>query len=85
MLTKEPPMVQSRWRAWLTGFDRCAKLDGEAARARALIEKWARSGILLLVTHGFNIQALTGISPASGEIVVVRNGGSERVGRLTLD
>ena len=55
------------------------------ARARALIEKWAGSGILLLVTHGFNIQALTGISPASGEIVVVRSGSSERVGRLTLN
>jgi outer membrane autotransporter protein len=31
MPTKEPPMVgQSRWRAWLTGFDGTTKLDGEA-------------------------------------------------------
>jgi len=40
------------------------------------------------VTHGANIQALMGISPASGEIVVVRKrsgGGSEAVGRLILD
>jgi outer membrane autotransporter protein len=28
--TKEPSMVQPRWRAWLTGFDASAKLDGEA-------------------------------------------------------
>ena len=44
------------------------------AGARAVIDKWAGSGILLVVTHGANIAALTGISPASGEIVVVRSG-----------
>src|SRR3982074_3741653 len=56
--------------------------------ARAVIDKWTGSGILLVVTHGANIAALTGISPASGEIVVVRKrsgGGSEAVGRLILD
>ena len=55
--------------------------------ARTLIAKWAARGNLLVVTHGANIFALTGISPASGEIVVVR-GGSDRaepVGRLLLD
>jgi phosphohistidine phosphatase SixA len=58
------------------------------AGARAVIGKWTGSGILLVVTHGANIQALTGIQPASGEIVVVRSGsggGSEPVGRLMLD
>jgi len=30
LLTKEPPMLQPRWRAWLTGFDGSAKLNGEA-------------------------------------------------------
>jgi len=53
-----------------------------------VIGKWTGSGILLVVTHGANIQALTGITPASGEIVVVRSGSggsSERVGRLILD
>jgi hypothetical protein len=57
------------------------------AGARAVIDKWAGSGILLVVTHGANIFALTGISPASGEIVVLRKGsggGSESVGRLIL-
>ena len=55
--------------------------------ARALIAKWTARGNLLVVTHGANIFALTGISPASGEIVVVK-GGSDRaepVGRLLLD
>jgi phosphohistidine phosphatase SixA len=55
--------------------------------ARALIAKWAGRGNLLVVTHGANIQALTGISPASGEIVVIRGGNdrAEPVGRLLLD
>jgi len=38
MLTKEPPMVsQSRWRAWLTGFDGTTKLDGEAGIGSATL------------------------------------------------
>ena len=56
--------------------------------ARAVIDQWAGGGTLLVVTHGANIQALTGIQPASGEIVVVRGGsggGSVPVGRLMLD
>ena len=55
--------------------------------ARAVIDKWTGSGNLLVVTHGANIPALTGISPASGEIVVVRGGSGsvEAVGRLMLD
>ena len=58
------------------------------AGARAVIDSWTGSGILLVVTHGANIWALTGISPASGEIVVVQSGsggGSKPVGRLILD
>ncbi|QHO77191.1 histidine phosphatase family protein [Bradyrhizobium sp. CCBAU 051011] len=57
------------------------------AGGRALIAKWTAGGNLLVVTHGANISALTGVSPASGEIVVVK-GGSDRaepVGRLLLD
>jgi phosphohistidine phosphatase SixA len=53
--------------------------------ARTLIAKWAARGNLLVVTHGANIFALTGISPASGEIVVVRSGSGEAVGRLMLE
>ncbi len=61
--------------------------DALTAGARALIAKWTARGNLLVVTHGANIFALTGLSPASGEIVVVK-GGSDRaepVGRLLLD
>lgn len=61
--------------------------DSLTAGARALIGKWTGQGNLLVATHGANIQALTGVSPASGEIVVVRggSGGAEPVGRLLLD
>jgi phosphohistidine phosphatase SixA len=55
--------------------------------ARALIAQWTSGGNLLVVSHGANIQALTGAWLASGEIVVVK-GGSDRAepaGRLLLD
>jgi phosphohistidine phosphatase SixA len=54
--------------------------------ARALIARWTARGNLLVVTHGANIQALTGVWLASGEIVVVRggSGSDEPVGRLLL-
>jgi phosphohistidine phosphatase SixA len=55
--------------------------------ARALIARWTAGGNLLVVTHGANIQALTGVWLASGEIVVIKGGSdrSEPVGRLLLD
>ena len=49
--------------------------------ARALIAGWRDAGTLLVVTHGANIRALTGISPATGEIVVVDRS-AEAVGRI---
>ena len=57
--------------------------DALAAGARFVIDAW-RGGTLLVVTHGANIQALTGINPASGEIVVVAPGGGPpaAVGRI---
>ena len=61
--------------------------DTLTAGARALIARWTAGGNLLVVSHGANIQALTGVRLASGEIVVVK-GGSDRtepVGRLLLD
>ena len=49
--------------------------------ARALIGAWHGAGTLLVVTHGANIRALTGISPATGEIVVVDTA-SAAIGRI---
>lgn len=55
------------------------------AGAQTLIQAWDGQGNLLVVTHGANIRALTGISPSSGEIVVTRLGAGdaiEPVGRI---
>ena len=55
------------------------------AGARTLIAGWKGRGALLVVTHGANIRALTGVSPAQGEIVVVAagaDGSIEPVGRI---
>jgi hypothetical protein len=55
---------------------------------RSLIDAWKGPGMLLVVTHGANIAALTGgPNPASGEIVVVsaKGGGVLReLGRLPI-
>jgi phosphohistidine phosphatase SixA len=53
--------------------------------ARKLIAGWTGTGTLLVVTHGANIRALTGISPATGEIMVVdkaADGSVAVVGRI---
>lgn len=55
--------------------------------ARALLGAWKGPGTLFVVTHGANIQALTGYNPAQGEIVVVSSradGSLQEVGRLDL-
>lgn len=48
--------------------ERSAELS---AGARALIAKWRGPGVLLVVTHGANIAALTGRNPATAELMVV--------------
>jgi len=62
------------------------KRNGEKIRAvKAAIARRSTSGNLVLVTHNRNIQALTGVSPSSGEMVVVlpdARGELKVVGRL---
>lgn len=51
-----------------------------AAKVQALIERHqGRAGVLVLVGHQVNIADITGVSPASGEAVVVRADTSGRV------
>jgi phosphohistidine phosphatase SixA len=55
--------------------------------ARQVVQAWKGPGTLLAVTHGANIQALTGISPAEGEIVVVAasaDGAIREIGRIPM-
>jgi phosphohistidine phosphatase SixA len=55
------------------------------AGAKATIARWQGPETLLIVTHGANIQALTGVDPALGEIVVVAagsDGAIREIGRI---
>ena len=57
------------------------------AGAKAIITGWKGPETLLIVTHGANIQALTGSNPASGEIVVAavtRDGAIREIGRIPV-
>jgi hypothetical protein len=59
----------------------------EAAQTRAALEilkNWRGAGVMVVVTHQVNIAALTGISPNSGEGLIVRlvAGKLEVTGRL---
>jgi phosphohistidine phosphatase SixA len=53
-------------------FDDRSKAEEQTVRARALLQAWRGPGVLVVATHQVNIAALTGISPASGEGIVVR-------------
>lgn len=54
---------------------------------RAAIAALPAKSNLIMVTHQYNIQAFTDISPTSGEMVVLKPeaGGLKPVGRLTVD
>jgi len=56
----------------------------QTAEVRALIDKRPKGTSLVLVTHQVNITALSGVSPQSGEIVVLRPDGENLavVGRI---
>ncbi len=46
--------------------------EGQTARARAVLSAWRGPGVLVVVTHQVNIQALAGVGASSAEGVVVR-------------
>jgi phosphohistidine phosphatase SixA len=69
--------------AFVLGDQRDALTEG----ARQVIQAWKGPGTLLAVTHGANIQALTGVNPAQGEIVVVApsaDGAIREIGRIAV-
>jgi broad specificity phosphatase PhoE len=53
-------------------FNDPAREQHFAAEARQRLANWAGPGALLVVTHQVNITALSGVFPASGEIVAMR-------------
>lgn len=67
--------------------------DDDQARQRKIrdfyrfVARRKNQGNLIMVTHAANIQALTGVSPASGELVVVTPDGADKlkvIGRLAV-
>jgi phosphohistidine phosphatase SixA len=71
--------------AFSNAFVLSDRRDALREAARAIIHAWS-GGTLLVVTHGANIQALTGRNPASGEIVVVAAGSGplRQIGRIPV-
>ncbi len=65
-------------------FGDASKAPAQTADARRILVDWRGPGALVVATHQVNIAALTGISPASGEGVVVKveNGNISVVGRI---
>lgn len=66
-------------------FGRPENRDGQVRQLQARVSERPGGGNLVLVTHGSTIAALTGINPATAEMVVVTPGGEGRfavAGRL---
>lgn len=66
-------------------FGQAGQETGFVAQARPRLAGWRGPGVLLVVTHQVNITALTGVFPASGELLALRfdSAGAPRlIGRL---
>jgi broad specificity phosphatase PhoE len=71
--------------AFANAFVLSEKRTELASGARAVIAKWRGPGTLLIVTHGENIRALVGRTPATAELVVVAasaDGGVRELGAV---
>jgi phosphohistidine phosphatase SixA len=67
-------------------FAQSEREPAQTAGARKLLLSWKGPGVLVVVTHQVNITAITGITPASGEGVVLKRTGSKLnvLGRIAL-
>ena len=75
-----PVEIENTFGNPVVGTDR---REAMANGGRAVIRAWKGPGMLLVVTHGASIAALTGYNPASGEIVVVDSALKE-IGRIPV-
>jgi broad specificity phosphatase PhoE len=69
-------------------FGRPELRDGQMAHLKKEFLETPRKGNLILVSHGSTIQALTGVSPGTGEMVVITPRGEGRfalAGRLEVE
>ncbi len=53
-------------------FNTPDRREAQTSAARRYLASWRGPGVLVVTTHQVNITALTGITPASGEGIVVR-------------
>jgi broad specificity phosphatase PhoE len=65
-------------------FGRPDNREKQLAGLKAILAGKTKGGNLILVTHGSTILALTGVSPATGEMVIVSPGG-KLAGRLSSE
>jgi len=65
------------WPALDNTYETPERRAAQMAEIRKSLMKPPVCGNLVLVTHGVNIHALTGISPAQGEIVIARSDGKQ--------
>jgi broad specificity phosphatase PhoE len=63
-------------------FGRSENREQQVRDMRAMVSRHAGKGNLVLVTHGSTIAALTGVNPATGEMVILSKG--TLAGRLSL-
>lgn len=73
------------WPALDNTFDAPQRREPQMREVRKALTGPVADGNLVLVTHGVNIYALTGISPATAELVIVSPGTAlQPVGRITV-
>ena len=65
-------------------FDERSRGQAQTAEALATLARWRGPGVLVVTTHQVNISMLTGVTPVSGEGVVVAptRGGVKVLGRV---
>lgn len=80
LLQLGPVQQQSAFNNAYVLSDRRAELT---RAAREVLSGWNGRGLLVVVTHGDNIQLLAGVMPAQGEIVAVRRNAADAA-NLTL-
>jgi phosphohistidine phosphatase SixA len=57
----------------IRGDGRNAASTAQLDAARKIMDSWRGPGVLVVVTHGSTIKALTGVDPREGKFIVYRN------------
>jgi phosphohistidine phosphatase SixA len=77
-LMKLRPIEYSAAFLTLTGDGKDALSAGRIDAARKIIDSWRGPGVLVVVTHGSTIKALTGTEPQAGKFIVYHPSADKR-------